>query len=114
MSLSQNKSACEIRALKSEILYSVVQARAKDLGMRVNSTKTQMLCIGATGNCNNKTFIVASGEEKITSGNSLKILGFTFGTKPNVDEQVHSINDKKVLHEALDDLPPHESRDPQP
>ena len=62
--------------------------------MRVNSKKTQMLCIGATGNCNNRTFIVAPGEEKITSGNSLKILGFTFGTKPNVDEQVQAMTRK--------------------
>ena len=53
-----------------------------------------MLCMGAHGNLDLKTFICTSTGEKIESEDSLKILGFYFGQRPNADEQVKAITRK--------------------
>ena len=45
LQLSQKKPASGVRAIKSEVLYDEVKNRAASIGMRVNSKKTQILCI---------------------------------------------------------------------
>ena len=56
--------------------------------MKVNTGKTQLLCI--TDNRTNSAVqsYIKHGPEKIVSGNELKILGFVFGTSPTVRPHV--------------------------
>ena len=90
LTYSQNRPTGAVRALKSETLYQAVSGRAAELGMKVNASKTQLLCISPMGEVEQTSYIVANGEE-ITSGSSLKILGFYFGRRPNADEHMKSI-----------------------
>ena len=51
--------------------------------MRVNTNKTQLLCISATAT-SDVTSYIKSGGTKIESTDRLKILGFMFGNTPSV------------------------------
>ena len=61
------------------------------MGMRVNNKKTQLLCISPQVDQEQKTFIETPDGSKIESGDRLKILGFHFGPKPNVDAHVDAL-----------------------
>ena len=58
--------------------------------MRVNSKKTQMLCINGNRTDNIRTYILANGEE-LESTDSLKILGFLFGRTPDANLHVEKL-----------------------
>ena len=50
--------------------------------------------MGAHGDLDLRTFICTASGEEIKSGDTLKILGFYFGRRPNADEQVKAITRK--------------------
>ena len=85
--ITTKKCSLDIRAIKSERLFTRINEKANDIGMQVNSEKTQMLCIHSCVNNNVKSHI-KYGNEKISSTEGLKILGFTFDTKPNANKHV--------------------------
>ena len=58
--------------------------------MRVNK-KTQLLCMSSSLISDVTSFIDTEDNEKIVAGETLKILGFVFGTRPNVQEHVRSV-----------------------
>ena len=70
-----------LHAPKSPALFMNVEVEAWGKNMKVNSAKTQMLCISEVPNV--RSYMVV-GDKRIISGDSLKILGFMFGRKPNV------------------------------
>ena len=77
----------KIHAQKSEELFNEVAIRSSEINMKVNSKKTQLLCI--TANTTSDTYsYIRTGNEKIISTNSLKILGFMFGNSPNVNAHI--------------------------
>ena len=76
LQLSQKKPASGVRVIKSEVLYDEVKNRAASIGMRVNSKKTQMLCIAPTGASDVSTFIESRSDGEIGSGTEL---GFFLG-----------------------------------
>ena len=81
-------------AIKSEANFKQIKMRAEEMGMKVNSDKTQLLCIsGNTGYLSN-SYIRTDDEKQITSTNELKILGFWFGHQPNVDVHVNKLQAK--------------------
>ena len=96
---STTKPASAVRAIKSEILYEEVKHRADSIGMRVNSKKTQLLCISAAGRADVSTFATSPTDGTMYSSKSLKILGFHFGTRPNADAQVEHM--KKKFYQRL-------------
>ena len=61
--------------------------------MRVNSKKTQMVCINGIRTDRVLTYIMANGEE-LESTESLKILGFHFGTSPDANLHVEKLLSK--------------------
>ena len=68
----------EVHAPQSQKVFKNVKKAAGEIGMMVNDSKTQLLCIHPKGN-KMKTFIKPSEESgKLKSGENLKILGFTF------------------------------------
>ena len=52
--------------------------------MRINNDKTKMLCISACKSYVPQAYFHSSGGSRVSSTNSMKILGFTFSDQPNV------------------------------
>lgn len=90
---SQNRTTYEVNAPQTERLLLQVKTAAADIGMVVNEAKTQLLCIHPQGS-NMSSYIRAPDAEgeRIVSGESLKILGFTFGRTPDV-----SVHTKQLI-----------------
>ena len=79
-------------APKTEKKVRDVRQKASDLLMRVNEKKTQILCI-STNHDDNRAYIeTASG--RLESKDSLKILGFTFGSDPSPKEHIATVKKK--------------------
>ena len=69
-----------------------MKTKAEDIGMRINVRKTQLLCISPNNGCCTSAMIIASGE-------TLKLVGFTFGSEPSAGAHVVAIREdfrKKV------------------
>ena len=82
-----NKQEQEIHAKNCERFFNGVAANSDELGMKINSQKTQLLAISAAGYPGVSSF-VRLGDEKVASKGKLKICGYHFGANPTVEEQV--------------------------
>ena len=87
--ISSGKTTYKVHAPGSEKVFSVTKKKSGDIGMIVNDKKTQMLCIHPKGD-QMKTYIRA-GEDLIESEATLKILGFTFGSTPDLTKNTESL-----------------------
>ena len=81
-------------AIKSELNFNRIKCEAESIGMKVNSEKTQLVCISGNPTINVKSYIRPGSSQEIQSGEELKILGFWFGTSPNVDVHVRKLEEK--------------------
>ena len=70
-----------------EQFFIAVRDESSRIGMKINPSKTQMLCVSNAGSPTIESFIRLD-DQKITSGETLKICGYTFGSRLTVDEQV--------------------------
>ena len=86
MFFSENRTQRLYRAVKCERIIQRICENAQLIGMRVNSSKTQLLSVSTDNSCN-KAYLVHEGE-KIESGSCLKVLGFSFDSRPTVHKQV--------------------------
>ena len=77
-------------AAKSELQFDRVQELARNIKMKVNCKKTQILCIHSDTS-SNVTSYIRSGETIITSGQKLKILGFHFDSNPSAVSHVTEV-----------------------
>ena len=80
---SEAQTTFQVRADKSERVFNSVQERAEEMKMTVNSSKTHLLCINPRGK-QVTSFIKNLNGNTLKSGETLKILGFTFGCTPDV------------------------------
>ena len=71
-----------IRATGCENMYRVVDKNGQKIGLQINPAKTQLICFNP-GTDDLEAMISIDGK-MVKSGNELKILGFYFGSKPNV------------------------------
>ena len=86
--ISQGAALKEKHAIPSQNVFRHVIRRAEERGMKVNTSKTGLLCISDSLNFKTRAFIVDSGGNRIDSGDKLKVLGWHFSDKPNVDAHV--------------------------
>lgn len=86
MHITTNQCQTLIHASKSQDLFHNVNSAAEKIKMIVNGKKTQMLCMHANSGIINS--YINTGETRIVSGETLKILGFTFGQKPTAEAHV--------------------------
>ena len=77
-------------AKKSERVFNTLVENAGAIGMQVNHRKTQMLCISASRNICNAHICTTAGE-RIESSNELKLLGYTFDSKPTPRAHVERV-----------------------
>ena len=88
---TEGKPTYRVHAPQSEDVFHSVFYKAKDIGMQVNADKTQLLCIRGGGE-DLRTYI-RTEEGRLTSGERLKILGFSFGRTPDV-----SVNTSELIN----------------
>ena len=93
VTISQNRQLTSVHAWKSEEVMNTVTVRAERIGMKVNQAKTQLLCISASNSSDISSYI-KHGNQKIVSGQELKILGFKFSTQPTVKLHVSYMLEK--------------------
>ena len=82
--ISQTKTELMPHAIKSERNFARIEENALRIGMKVNAAKTQLLCISGNAHFEVRSYIRTQTQE-IKSGKELKLLGFWFGDKPNVN-----------------------------
>ena len=91
--ITTQKCKLLVKAAKSERLFERINTHANNIGMRVNSNKTQMLCIHPCVHNQVETHI-EHHDVRINSTNDMKILGFNFDRNPNSTYHVTKIIEK--------------------
>ena len=72
-----------------------IARRALEIGMKVNVKKTQLLCISPSNGCLTSAAIQPTDDgEPITSNETMKLVGFTFGDVPGVGAHVDAIREE--------------------
>ena len=85
--ITTKKTVIEAQPAKSERLFGRIGNLAQEIGMQVNNTKTQMLCIHPCVH-NDAICHINTADGKISSTDELKLLGFTFNSHPNANRHV--------------------------
>ena len=67
--------------------------RSSEIGMKINTAKTQLLVISPPNGCITSAVITANGVH-IELGTKMKLVGFNFGTGPGAGEYVLALRDK--------------------
>ena len=91
--ITTSREKRSIRAIGCEEKYVTIKMNGRDVGMLINSKKTQLLCISSSNTFEVECF-VSIENEKLISGDSLKILGFMFDTKPTPKAHVKYLIEK--------------------
>ena len=79
------------QAIPSQNGFRSITGNAMKLGMVVNASKTGLLCISDALSYKARAFILDANNNKIECVDELKILGFTFSSKPTVSAHVATI-----------------------
>ena len=73
------------QAIGTQNFFRHVVRRAENKGMKVNTSKTAMVCISASQNFVTSSFFLDVNGQRIDSGDKLKMLGWHFSSRPTVD-----------------------------
>ena len=68
-----------------------LSGRAEEIGMRINSNMTQLLVISPQNGCVTSAAVSGANGDEIGSVESMRLVGFTFGTSPNAGRHVEEI-----------------------
>ena len=74
--------------------FDELSSRADDIGMAINGKKTQQLVISPPNGCHTSATIATRGGDTIESVNTMKLVGFTFGSSPGAGPHVEAIGGK--------------------
>ena len=88
--ITERKCELRVRARASENLFEKINTLADEIGMQVNSSKTQMLCIHTCVH-NKVTTNIEHNDDRIESTKGMKILGFNFDSRPNANGHVEKL-----------------------
>ena len=90
--ISERKQSTLIHARHSETFFNTISSRSEQIGMKINPSKTQLLCLSNNGpNCH---AFIRLGETKKVSDEKLKICGYNFGTRPDVSVHIEDVERK--------------------
>ena len=93
--ITQSKVQKFLHARKSEEYLKLTAQNASKIGMQINAAKTKMICITVAKNSMVNSFINLPDNSQISGSETLKMLGFVFGRRPNV------AHIKKKFHSKL-------------
>ena len=91
---STNKQKILIHVAGSERFFKSVAENATSIGMRVNESKTQLSCLSTAIDSHVNSYIKLEDGTEIRGGDHMKILGFYFGRKPNMDTHINELKKK--------------------
>ena len=78
---------------KYQEAFLKISEKATSKGLKINNEKTQLISI-SSGFYDTKAIIKDAGNNSIESNEELKMLGFSFSTKPMVQLQLDSLTRK--------------------
>ena len=76
------------QAIPTQNVFRHVIREAQSRGMKVNTSKTGMLCISDSLSYKPSAFILDSDGQRIESGQRLKVLGWHFSSRPTVEAHI--------------------------
>ena len=76
-------------AIPTQNVFRHVIRRAEERGMKVNTAKTNMICVSDCLNHMARSYILDSDGNRIESSDKMKILGWHFSSKPTVEAHVN-------------------------
>ena len=74
--------------------FDELSSRAADIGMVINGKKTQLLVISPPNGCMTSAIAATRNGDTISSVNTMKLVGFTFGSSPSAEAHVAAIGEK--------------------
>lgn len=77
-----------LHASDTQKFFRTTYANAKRLGMRINTKKTQMMCMNVAKHSIINPYINTQNGQQIEGQDRIKMLGFVFGRRPNASEQL--------------------------
>ena len=75
-------------AVGTQNVYRYVMARAESVDMKVNASKTKVLCVSDAIRFKPEAYFEDASGNRIEGGDGLKMLGFHFSGKPNVGKHI--------------------------
>ena len=90
---STKKEQRLIHSSQCEDFLKLTLQNAKEIGMKINTEKTKLLCISPARHSDIECYINLE-QGRILGSDRLKMLGFVFGNKPNADSHVEHICSK--------------------
>ena len=88
---TQKKEERLLHAVEGQVFFDTVSDNAKEIGMRVNDQKTQILCTNSVINADVNAYITLPDGSWKFGTDELKILGFFFNNNPTVDAHVKEL-----------------------
>ena len=88
--ISQRKESRRVNAKKCQKIYETIKKNTNTIGMKVNPKKTKLLCVSSAINYDVSSYINID-DQCLESADTMKILGYTFGSRPTTEEHVKSI-----------------------
>ena len=85
-----------LHARKLDRFFLTVRNTARSLGMKVNTSKTQLICTSAAINYDVRAYVEVDGS-KLLSGDILTTVGYTLGKRPGPG--AHIKKDKNMVRE---------------
>ena len=92
-----NTTVEKVPANATASVFMGIEERAKEIGMAVNTGKTQMVVVAPDNGCNT-TAEFEAGNAKIASQESIKLLGFLIGSSSGMTHQVKHIRARFRAH----------------
>ena len=83
----------ELTELQIEDTFHELNRGAEEIGMKINKKKTQLMVMSPPNGFLTRASI-RTGEGVVESQEKLKLVGFTFGSRPGVHDHVESIGEK--------------------
>ena len=73
--------------------FDCLSLRAEDIGMKINTKKTQLLVVSPANGCLTKACITPEGSDTIKLADRMKLVGFKFGDLPSASPHVDTIEE---------------------
>ena len=74
--------------------FDKLSVRAEDIGMKINEGKTQLLIVSPPNGCDTGESLTTRGGMVIESVSKMKLVGFTFGSSPDVSAHIEALEDR--------------------
>ena len=78
-------------AVKCQNLFRRIKGRTQNRGMKVNASKTAMLCISGATSYHAQAHITTEGGDRVQSGDNMKVLGFNLSSRARVHAHVEAL-----------------------